>query len=88
MWEVKIPKKILKQLRTLPFNISDEFHYLVFDLKISGPVRGNWPNYSKLSKAVHHCHLNYSYVAVWTEVNKKLKLIEVIYVGSRENAPY
>lgn len=87
-WSVHIQRKIVKRLRRLPRGVQEALEALVVDLEDSGPVRGDWPNYSKLANGNHHCHLNYSYVAVWIEEDKKLKLIEVTYVGSRENAPY
>jgi hypothetical protein len=40
---------------------------LVRDIQAAGPVRGDWPNYSKLSNHEHHCHLkkgNPTYVAI------------------------
>jgi hypothetical protein len=40
---------------------------------------------------MHHCHLrrgNPTYVAVWEVTNKQIKLVEVRYVGTHENAPY
>lgn len=87
-WIVNFKKKVLKRLKKLPKNTQDALESLVVDLKDSGPVRGDWPNYSKLGDGKHHCHLNYSYVAVWIEEDKQLRIIEVTYVGSRENAPY
>ncbi|MFZ4403745.1 MAG: cytotoxic translational repressor of toxin-antitoxin stability system [Pseudobdellovibrionaceae bacterium] len=87
-WIVTIHKKVKKGLNKLPKHIQEAFESLVVDLQDCGPVRGDWPNYSKLGDGTHHCHLNYSYVVVWTEEDKQLKLIEVTYVGSRENAPY
>jgi hypothetical protein len=56
-----------------------------------GPVRGNWDNYSKLTGNRHHCHLKKgqpTYVAVWHVTDKTIKLVEVIYVGTHEKAPY
>jgi len=79
---------VQKKVRKLPQNLKDVLESLVVDLEDRGPVRGDWPNYSKLSDGSHHCHLNYSYVAVWIEENRQLNLIEVVYVGSREDAPY
>ena len=61
---------------------------LTVDIEDTGPVRGDWPNYSKLADGSHHCHLNYSYVAVWRVVENQVRFVEVTYVGSRENAPY
>jgi len=88
MWSVTFKKRVAKSLKQLPKNVQEAMESLVVDLQDGGPVRGEWPNYSKLSDGSHHCHLNYSYVAVWIEEDKSLKIIEVIYVGSRENAPY
>ncbi len=87
-WNVFFKKKIQKSLNKLPKNVQEGLESLIVDLKDGGPVRGDWPNYSKLKKGEHHCHLTYNYVVVWIEENKQLKIIEVTYVGSRENAPY
>lgn len=87
-WTVTIHKKIKKKIGRLPKNVQEALESFIVDLQDGGPVRGDWPNYSKLADGIHHCHLNYSYVVVWAEQNKQLKLIEVTYVGSRENAPY
>ena len=64
---------------------------LVREIEAAGPVRGDWPNYSRLSDGKHHCHLKKgkpTYVAVWQEHKEKIRLVEVIYAGSHENAPY
>ena len=53
-----------------------------------GPVRGNWPNYSKLADGSHHCHLDYSHVACWRETSQGIQIVEIYYVGSRKDAPY
>jgi hypothetical protein len=56
-----------------------------------GPVRGTWPNYGKLSQIRHHCHLKKghpTYVAVWEVRDRQVQIIEVLYVGTHENAPY
>jgi hypothetical protein len=55
------------------------------------PVRGNWPHYSKLSETKHHCHIKKgkpTYVAVWREDKGQIRLVEVIYAGTHEKAPY
>jgi hypothetical protein len=60
------------------------------EIKLSGPVRGNWPNYGKLTDNRHHCHLKQgkpTYVTVWTE-DKKTVTVEIIYAGTHEKAPY
>jgi len=48
-------------------------------------------NYSKLATNLHHCHLkkgNPTYVAVWREEQNDIRLVEVIYAGTHEKAPY
>ncbi|MBF0207745.1 MAG: cytotoxic translational repressor of toxin-antitoxin stability system [Oligoflexia bacterium] len=87
-WSVKIKKKFTKHISSFPKNIRENLESLIADLKACGPVRGDWPNYSKLSDGSHHCHLGYSYVVVWKVIDKHIQIIEVTYVGSRENAPY
>lgn len=72
----------------LPKNVQRDLEALIADLRAAGPVRGDWPNYSKLGGNRHHCHLSYSYVVVWEVMENELRIIEVTYVGSRENAPY
>lgn len=63
----------------------------------------NWAHFGPLGDGVYHCHLLKSkvernlslkkqkgpcYVACWRIENKKVKIVEVYYVGSHENAPY
>jgi len=63
--------------------------FLFAEIRQSGPVRGNWPNYGKLGSNLHHCHLKKgrpTYVVVWVERSRGE--IEVTYVGTHENAPY
>lgn len=59
-WTVKTKKKVAKNLLKLPKNIREELQALVGDIIKGGPVRGDWPNYSKLADGSHHCHLTYS----------------------------
>ena len=88
-WKVNYSKKAAKQFSKLPANIKVLMAALTVDLSINGAIPGKkWRNYSKLGKGQYHCHLNYSYVACWSVVDKKIKLMEIYYVGSRENAPY
>jgi hypothetical protein len=61
------------------------------EIEKSGPSRGNWPNYSKLAKSRHHCHIKKgrpTYVVVWEVVAGEVQLVEVIYAGTHEKAPY
>lgn len=87
-WTVRFHQKTAKGLKKLSKKINEALVELANDIIVSGPVRGDWPNYSKLADGSHHCHLSYSYVVVWVVVNNEIKIVEVTYVGSRENAPY
>ena len=90
MWTVHIPKKVQKAARDLPPLAQQALRYLVRDLRLNGPVAGNWPNYSKLSGNRHHCHIKKgrpTYVSVWWEIREG-RTIEVTYVGTHEKAPY
>ncbi|MBN1903774.1 MAG: cytotoxic translational repressor of toxin-antitoxin stability system [Deltaproteobacteria bacterium] len=91
-WKIDIGKKVVRQIQDLPDKaVKENLFALLHDIELHGPVRGDWPNYSKLKQGRHHCHIKKgkpTYVAVWEEQNKKLRLIEVIYVGTHEKAPY
>jgi hypothetical protein len=87
-WTVNFTSKAAKQEKKLPDKERKIIAALVTDLKTSGAVLPTWPNYSKLGGNRYHCHLSYKWVACWTLEDKKIKLIEIYYVGSRENAPY
>lgn len=90
-WKVKFSRRAEKQKKKLPVKIQETLHDLTLDIMTSGPVRGDWPNYSKLSDIEHHCHLkkgNPAYVAVWQEIENEIRLIEVTYAGTHEKAPY
>ena len=80
-WTIQVRKKVAKAINKLPKNVRE-------DLEALALVRGDGPNYSKFSDGSHHCHLSYSYVAIWIVIEKNVRLVEVTYVGSRENAPY
>jgi len=86
-YEIRITKKVQKNLHKLPKNIRQRFIALAEQLRERGPVAHDWPNYGKLGDGKYHCHLAYSYSACWTH-EKETITIEVYYVGSRENAPY
>jgi len=84
-------KKIRKQVKKLPLGVKENLFALLLDIEIDGPVRGNWPNYGKLGRNRHHCHLKKghpTYVAVWEVKEYQIKLVELTYVGSHEKAPY
>ncbi len=92
-WTVKIPHKVEKRLSKLPNKVIDRLKILIAEIEVEGPIRGAWQNYSKLegTKNLHHCHIKTgrpTYVAVWEETDKSIQLVEVIYVGTHEKAPY
>jgi mRNA-degrading endonuclease RelE of RelBE toxin-antitoxin system len=89
-WTVKIHRKAEKQVASLSRKVAEKLQFLIADIILNGPVRGTWPNYSNLPDNRHHCHLkkgNPTYVAVWKE-DKQIVTVEIIYVGTHENAPY
>lgn len=87
-WKVAFTAKANKQVTKLPKRERDILVALVQDLQITGAVLPDWSNYSKLGKNTYHCHLSYKWVACWSVEDKNIRLIEIYYVGSRENAPY
>ena len=90
-WRVELTNKARKQADKLPKAVRDSLMLLMREIAIAGPVRGNWANYSKLSRTEHHCHLKKgkpTYVAVWREDKETVRLVEVMYVGTHEKAPY
>lgn len=91
LWTVNISMKASKQVTKLPEKVRDMLKALVADIAKTGPVRGDWSNYSKLDGDRHHCHLKKgqpTYVAVWQATNRTIRIVEVIYVGTHEKAPY
>ena len=90
-WQVEIDRKVDRVLFRLPFRVRKTLFALISEIELKGPVRGNWPNFGKLSGNHYHCHLKKgkpTYVAVWEVINKDIKLVEVIYAGTHEKAPY
>lgn len=90
-WTVEFSNKAAKQAAKLPRSAADALAALVLDIIADGPVRGDWPNYSKLSALEHHCHIKKGrpvYVAVWRVSKDKIRLVEVTYAGTHEKAPY
>jgi len=90
-WQIEYSTKARKQVKKLTGSIQDAILALVMDIESGGPVRGDWPNFSKLGRDKYHCHLKKgrpTYVACWKLIDKKKKQIEVYYVGTHEKAPY
>jgi len=91
MWQVEISKKADKKRKKLNRIIQEQLYLLIEEMELNGPIRGNWPNFSQHGKNLYHCHLKKgrpTYIACWIVINKKMKLIEVNYVGTHEKAPY
>jgi len=80
-------KKCKETIEKMPRTARERLVLLVDDISDSGPVQKQYMNYSKLGENTYHCHLTYHWVACWRNENGSL-LVEVYYVGSRENAPY
>ncbi|MCR4715166.1 MAG: hypothetical protein K5751_12420 [Treponemataceae bacterium] len=80
-------RKIEKQIAKMPEKMQNKFYELVSDIRRTGPIQKSWPNFSDLGKDLYHCHLGYSWVACWTAEKNEI-IVEVYYVGSREQAPY
>lgn len=90
-WTVEFTNKARRQTGRLPLRVRETLFQLVCDIEAAGPVRGDWPNYSKLSDCEHHCHLKKghpTYVAIWREDRGRIRVVEVTYAGTHENAPY
>jgi len=92
-WTVKLVGSARKNSKRLSEDIGEIFQYLLAEIKIDGPYRARWPNYGPLrgSKDCLHCHIQKgspTYVAVWRVVDKKKKIVEMVYVGTHEKADY
>jgi len=92
-WMVEMTSKVRKQKEKLPPEIRLMFLALLAELRFKGPAQPSWPHFGKLKNMtnVFHCHLNKgrpTYVTVWKVLDRKIKIMEVQYVGTHENAPY
>jgi hypothetical protein len=90
-WTVTVSTRARKQIERLPEQAKRSLVTLIKDIECAGPVRGNWPNYGQLDRMRHHCHIKKgrpTFVAVWQVKEREIKIIEVIYVGTHEKAPY
>ena len=86
-----INRKAQKEIARLPGKTAKNLIALIRDIEASGPVRGNWPNYGLIGKDRYHCHIKKgrpTYVAVWETRDKEIRIVEVMYAGTHEKAPY
>ena len=89
-WTVTFTGKARTQKEKLPERIRLLLFQLARDIEACGPVRGDWPNYSRLGGNRHHCHLKKghpTYVAFWTEDRRTIS-VEIIDAGTHEKASY
>ena len=90
-WTVEVTRRAQRQISGLPVRVQQRLVALLREIEVQGPVRGNWPNYSRLGPRRHHCHLQKgrpTYVAVWEVQAQQTRLVEITYVGTHANAPY
>jgi mRNA-degrading endonuclease RelE of RelBE toxin-antitoxin system len=90
-WQITLHAKVQKSITKLPGRVQKTLAFLLREIELNGPARGDWPNYGKLGKDKYHCHLKKgqpTYVAVWQVTNKEIRLVEITYVGTHEKAPY
>jgi mRNA-degrading endonuclease RelE of RelBE toxin-antitoxin system len=90
-WTVSLSRSVRNSIRSLDERVSQRLLRLIRGIELNGPVRGDWPNYSKLTGDRHHCHIKKgrpTYVAVWVVRDKEIRIVEVIYAGAHERAPY
>jgi mRNA-degrading endonuclease RelE of RelBE toxin-antitoxin system len=90
-WTVAIHRRAVKPIGKLPPGVRNSLVALIRAIEMDGPVRGDWPNYGKLGRRRHHCHLKKgspTYVAVWEVRNREINLVEITYAGTHEKAPY
>ena len=80
-------RKIEKQIAKMPEKMQNKFYELVSDIRKTGPLQKDWANFSDLGKDLYHYHIGYSWIACWTAKKNEI-IVEVYYVGSREQAPY
>jgi hypothetical protein len=87
-------KKAIKDIsKHLSKGASASYVLLLAELRMLGPNRNNWPNFTKMRNKKdddYHCHIEKgrpTYVVCW-KAFKKDKIIEVYYVGTHEKAPY
>jgi hypothetical protein len=94
-WTIRTTKIVDKQAKKISEKVKLQLRFLFMDLTNKGPTLSDWPNYGKLygkkGSDKRHCHLQKgkpTYVCCWEVIDKKLKIIEVYYVGTHEKAPY
>jgi mRNA-degrading endonuclease RelE of RelBE toxin-antitoxin system len=93
MWRVGFTSKASKQLKKLPEDIQAIISALSQELTARGPMAHEWKHFGKLRGQGdrYHCHVKSgrpTYVVCWEVLDKTIRILEVYYVGTHENAPY
>ena len=57
MYKIIVKRKVLRRIQRLPEPVQRRVANLVEDLRDKGPIRSDWPHYSKLGSDQYHCHL-------------------------------
>lgn len=93
-WEIYTSARVKKQIKNLSQGIKEIYEALTADLRANGPSV-EWPNSQKNRGTgkveCYHCHLckgNPTLIAMWRVLDKKLKRLEMRYVGTHENVDY
>lgn len=93
-WSIYAGSKVKKQIKKLAQDVKELYEALEADLRTNGPIV-NWPSFQKNKGTgkidCYHCHLakgNPTFVAMWRVLDKKLKRLEMRYVGTHENVDY
>jgi mRNA-degrading endonuclease RelE of RelBE toxin-antitoxin system len=90
-WTVMLTSKAAKQYKKLPKPARDNIDTLVTEIR--------WPDRCAATGQINQsCRIrniiaiskkaNHTYVAVWREDKGQIRLVEVIYAGTHEKAPY
>ena len=90
-WTVTMSKRVAKKVKKLPVSVQAAIEVLIGEIKLNGPNRTNWSHFGGLKKDAYHCHVKSgrpTYVVCWYVNDRKLRLVEVYYAGTHENAPY
>ena len=99
-WQVVFTSSAEKQVKELLKKhpaVYENFSALVREIQQAGPYRINWPHFCTIGKRKgipqdsYHCHIKRgrpTYVVCWYIEDKKIKIVEIYYVGTHEKAPY
>lgn len=96
-WQVFFTSTAVKQKKKLPMAVIEALARLMGDLEQRGPIQKEWSHFGLLKKGKaiplnsYHCHIKSgrpTYVVCWAVQDKTIRIIEIYYVGTHENAPY